>query len=403
MIRPALLVVFIVLLTEVYGQQPTFAIIGEDGPVDHITIIAGVPLQLGTNFAETRRGENVLFPENFRTSSDEPYDIGFPFVFYEETYTQYFIGANAYITFDNPPRNPAPLLTDIPFATSDPQYPRNSIFGAFKGWDASAGNHVTRLTLGETPNRKLIATWCNIPALQSESSGTFQIILHESGQIEIHLINIPESNYAGNNTAVGIQSADPFWGKPVSPERNYGPWPPIAEESWRFSWVGSDYESENIIHEPFAIAENIDWYELSASGSRRWLGNQQQLLVSPKTNTRYLAEITACWGEMIASAELRVTVEGVFPNAFNPYSPIPANRTFKMPSLPDAVITNYKLQVYNRWGQLVFETTEASEAWNGRMQNTGQNCPAGIYHWIIIVESNGKSPVTNSGVVMLLR
>lgn len=402
MIRLALLLITFLLPAGIYAQQPDFAIVGQDGEaIEEITVISGVSLQLNTNFTDIR-GTEVAFSENHRTSNDEPYEIGFPFVFYETAYTEFFIGANGYITFDNPPRVYAPLLTEIPFATSDPEYPRNSIFGAFKGWEATSGNHVTMLTIGDAPERKLIITWCEIPALQSGSYGSFQIILHEWGEIEIHLIEIPFSNYAGNNTAVGIQSPDPFSGKSV-PDRNYGPWPPISQESWRFRWVNSDYVVESINYEPFSVAENINWYELEGATGRNLIGDQQQVSVTPKISTRYLAEITSCWGEVIATAELSVIVEGVFPNAFKPNSNEPANRTFKMPVIPDAVVANYRLQIYNRWGQLVFETSDINTGWNGRMHNTGQDCPPGIYHWIILVEENDQSPVTKSGAVMLLR
>ena len=403
MIRLALFSISFMLLADVYGQQPDFAIVGQDdGVIEEITVISGVSLQLNTNFTEVR-GTEVFFPANDRTSStDTPFSIGFSFEFFGQPYENYFIGANGYITFDNPPWNPAPSLTSIPYNVPTPPYPLNSIFGTFKGWEATSGNHVTRLTIGDAPDRRLIITWCEIPALQSDSNGSFQIILYESGEIEIHLIEIPFSNYAGNETAVGIQSSNPFQGL-SAPQRNYGPWPPVSQESWRFRWVNSDYEVESINHEPFAVAENLNWYELEGTTGRNLISDQQQVSVTPKLSTRYLAEITSCWGAVITTAELSVIVEGVFPNAFNPRSSVPANRTFKMPVIPDAVVANYRLQVYNRWGQLVFETPDVNTGWNGRMQNTGQDCPAGVYHWIILVEENGKTPVTNSGAVMLLR
>jgi len=369
--------------------------------MNEVSIISGVPLLLNTNFIAVR-GDEVYFSDNHRTSSmDTPFEIGFPFEFYGQTYTRYYVGANGYITFDDPPRNPAPILTSIPFNTPDPQYPRNSIFGAFKGWDVAGGSYVTKITLGEFPDRKLVLTWCDVPALQSDSTGTFQIILYENGNIDIHLIRIPESNYAGNNTASGIQSADAFIGKPV-PGRNYSSWPPASSESWRFSWTGSDYDVTSLTYSPFAVAEHIDWYEPNATGGRKWLGSDKQLLVNPKLSTRYIAEITSCWGEVIALAELRVTVEGIFPNAFRPNS-MHGNSTFRMPSIPGAAISNYRMQIYNRWGQLVFETADANIGWNGHINNLGQECPPGVYYWILMVEQDGKSPITNGGAVMLLR
>lgn len=393
---------FLALFTALLRLQAQFAIVDENGQAtSEVTIIAGVAVQLNSNF-ETVRGNEVVFPQNHRTSSDVAYDIGFSFEFFQEVFDQYFIGANGYITFENPPRNPAPVLTGIPFNSNDPQYPRNSIFGAFKGWEAEGGNYVTRLNTGSPSDRSLVVTWCDIPAMQSDSSGTFQIVLHENGEIDIHLINIPFSNYAGNNTGSGIQSRDAFAGLAV-PGRDYGPWPPAASESWRFTWEGSDYSVQNIPYSPVAVAEHIDWYEIEGPGSRRWLGNNRQVLVNPRQTTTYQAELTSCWGETITSAEIRVVVEGVFPNAFSPNSTVLSNQTFKMPDVSNAVVSNFKLQVYNRWGQLVFETADHNQGWNGLMQNHGKECPAGVYHWILLVEENGKSPVTNSGAVMLLR
>jgi len=402
MIRPVFLILFFALVINIKAQPPAFSIIDSDGnPLSEVSIISGVPLLLNTNFVALR-GEEVIFNENHETSSDvTPFEIGFPFSFYGEPYTRYYVGANGYITFDEPPRNPAPTLDSIPYNRLDPPYPLNSIFGAFKGWDVASGNYVTRATMGESPGRMLVLTWCDVPALESDSTGTFQIILHENGSIDIHLIRIPESDYAGNRTATGIQSSNPFIGMAV-PGRNYGPWPPASSESWRFRWADNDYEVDTLPYSPVAVAEHIDWYEPDAIGGRRLLGSGSQLFVNPRLSTRYIAEITSCWGEVIAQAEIWVRVEGIFPNAFRPNS-MHDNSTFRMPSIPGAAIVNYRLQIYNRWGQLVFETADHRVGWNGRMNNIGQECPQGVYHWILMVEQNGESPITNSGAVMLLR
>jgi gliding motility-associated-like protein len=398
-------VIFLVMLSVLFRAHAQFAIVNENGQaISEVTIISGVALQLNSNFEQVR-GVEVIFSENHRTSSDIAYEIGFPFSFYDNTYSDYFIGANGYITFNNPP-DPLYAYTlpvnGIPINQTDPQYPTNSVFGAFRGWDVEGGLYVTRLSADEYPNRKLIITWCETPAINVDSSGTFQIVLHESGIIDIHLVNIPFSSYAGNNTGSGIQSVNPFQGLAV-PDRNYGPWPPADSESYRFTWQGSNYSVQNIPYSPVAVAEHIDWYEIEGPGTRRWLGSGKQLLVSPKQTTTYQAELTACWGQTIATAELRVIVEGVFPTAFNPNSTNEANRTFKMPAVPGAIISNFRLQVYNRWGQIVFETTDANTGWDGTMRNSGQECPSGIYNWIMMVEDDGKSPISNSGMVVLIR
>ncbi|SHJ81578.1 gliding motility-associated C-terminal domain-containing protein [Tangfeifania diversioriginum] len=69
-----------------------------------------------------------------------------------------------------------------------------------------------------------------------------------------------------------------------------------------------------------------------------------------------------------------------FPNAFRPNSPIEENRTF-MPLKTGVDETRFHLKIYNRWGELVFETNSPDNPWKGEKQN-GQSVPAGNYVWI---------------------
>ncbi len=41
--------------------------------------------------------------------------------------------------------------------------------------------------------------------------------------------------------------------------------------------------------------------------------------------------------------------------------------------------TPYELWIYNRWGELVFHSTNPTEQWNGKNQNDGATCPEGTY------------------------
>ena len=65
--------------------------------------------------------------------------------------------------------------------------------------------------------------------------------------------------------------------------------------------------------------------------------------------------------------------------------------------------TNYRLVITNRWGQVVFQSNDALEAWNGTEQNQGKECPEGAYTWHLFVIDYGDSPVENNGVVLLMR
>jgi gliding motility-associated-like protein len=68
------------------------------------------------------------------------------------------------------------------------------------------------------------------------------------------------------------------------------------------------------------------------------------------------------------------------PNAFRPDSPIDENRTF-MPIPDNSYQRDFKLRIYDRWGQLVFESGTAGQSWDGNTQK-GDPAPMGNYVWV---------------------
>jgi gliding motility-associated-like protein len=44
---------------------------------------------------------------------------------------------------------------------------------------------------------------------------------------------------------------------------------------------------------------------------------------------------------------------------------------------------NFDLYVYNRWGELIWESHDAEGRWDGSYGNLGINCPDGVYVWKI--------------------
>ena len=42
-------------------------------------------------------------------------------------------------------------------------------------------------------------------------------------------------------------------------------------------------------------------------------------------------------------------------------------------------VKKYNMQVFNRWGELVFESTDPTNGWNGTYH--GQKCQDGTYTW----------------------
>ena len=68
-------------------------------------------------------------------------------------------------------------------------------------------------------------------------------------------------------------------------------------------------------------------------------------------------------------------------------------------------ITSIDKQIYNRWGELIFESKQIGELWDGST-NSGIKVPEGTYYYIFIVETtenNQKTTNTYKGSLALLR
>lgn len=74
------------------------------------------------------------------------------------------------------------------------------------------------------------------------------------------------------------------------------------------------------------------------------------------------------------------------------------------PILLQGIPADYKLEVWNRWGQLVFSSTQPNRLWDGR--HNGGRVPAGTYFWVarytLTNEANEAKPYNESGHVTLL-
>ncbi len=51
----------------------------------------------------------------------------------------------------------------------------------------------------------------------------------------------------------------------------------------------------------------------------------------------------------------------------------------------------FRMSIWNRWGELVFETTDPRQAWNGTLRNEGRPAPDGVYVYLVqYVEPRGE-------------
>lgn len=65
----------------------------------------------------------------------------------------------------------------------------------------------------------------------------------------------------------------------------------------------------------------------------------------------------------------------------------------------------YELVIYDRWGVKVFESTDKNVDWNGKVNNTGAECPDGTYYYILTYRFKGldKDEPKLNGIVRIMR
>ena len=87
------------------------------------------------------------------------------------------------------------------------------------------------------------------------------------------------------------------------------------------------------------------------------------------------------------------------PSAFMVNSDIPENQIFR-PIAGYVDVNNYKFYVYNRWGQVIFETDQIEDGWDGTFK--GQLSPEGVYVYHFVFENSEGSEVDRRGSITLL-
>lgn len=89
------------------------------------------------------------------------------------------------------------------------------------------------------------------------------------------------------------------------------------------------------------------------------------------------------------------------PNAFRPESDIAENRVF-CPIAEGADPERYRLQIFNRLGSTVYETTDPLAGWDGTLSN-GSLAGAGVYVWLVNYWDVQGFQHRDKGTVMLVR
>jgi gliding motility-associated-like protein len=123
-------------------------------------------------------------------------------------------------------------------------------------------------------------------------------------------------------------------------------------------------------------------------------------VASPKVNTRYYVEARSESGCIISdSIDVLVNTESVLdvPNAFIPGTDV--NKEFKIVKKGTATLEYFR--VFNRWGQMVFETKDIDKGWDGTFN--GEPQPIGVYVYMVEAFTGTKERFYKQGNVTLIR
>lgn len=82
------------------------------------------------------------------------------------------------------------------------------------------------------------------------------------------------------------------------------------------------------------------------------------------------------------SHQILVAFDRIFPpTAFSPNAPNPVDQEYKLTSV-GVMAEGYRIEIFSRWNDLVFEAKDEIKGWDGRIKN-GDYAPAGNYVWIL--------------------
>ncbi len=141
-------------------------------------------------------------------------------------------------------------------------------------------------------------------------------------------------------------------------------------------------------------------YQLEATegyASYEWNTGDTIYYITVKTEGDYSVTMKTAEGcEAMESVYMQETfIPILVPNAFTPNGDA-LNDTFK-PVVNAELVRQFSMSIYNKWGQRIFDTTSASEGWDGK------DVLPGIYNWVISYSNVVGKVFQLKGSVMVVK
>ncbi|MDY0342273.1 MAG: T9SS type A sorting domain-containing protein [Lentimicrobium sp.] len=227
-------------------------------------------------------GTPVTFGGNQDDQIAGPFQLGFQFCFFNQYYSQFYIGSNGWVGFTY--SSSWTTYTSAPIPSTSSSVPKNCIMAPWQDWHPGISSsygppYVFYKTIGSAPNRKLVVYWNQCPMYSCTTTrGTFQIVLNEqSSIIENHITNKPNcTSWAGGTGTQGVHNSNGSIAFTAT-GRNSTQWT-VTNESTRF------------------VPSGIKWYT-GGYPNGTIVSYGPELIVTPSVTTTYTAVVNLCGGQ----------------------------------------------------------------------------------------------------------
>lgn len=133
--------------------------------------------------------------------------------------------------------------------------------------------------------------------------------------------------------------------------------------------------------------------------------DQNPVFSFPDTGTQEITLIvthqSGCMDTLVQFLDVIPKVTYFMPNAFTPNND-DVNDFFIGKGITEGM-ENFTLTIWNRWGEMIYETNDPNAGWNGRKRNTGRDSPNGVYVYIVTYTGPRKNEFELKGFATLIR
>jgi gliding motility-associated-like protein len=152
---------------------------------------------------QTNTGTQLFMSDD---SQQGPFNIGFTFCFFGQTYNQFWVGSNGWISFS--PAQPT-TFTSATIPNGGVTIPKNCVMGPWQDWHPGLGGQIRYQVQGTAPCRKLVVSWVGVPMFSCTNLlGTFHTVIYESTNvIENYIQSKPNClAWAGGTAVQGLHN-----------------------------------------------------------------------------------------------------------------------------------------------------------------------------------------------------